>query len=88
LLFNPDADGLQGVRGEWKKVQRYDTPWLCEQGRREEAAEHAEETAKDADAKWPRPTGPRSPSSGTLAALLKYRCQYEKPQRSRSAEQR
>jgi hypothetical protein len=88
LLFNPEADGLRGARGEWETVRGYDTLWLCEQGRREEAAQDAEEAAKQADARWPRPSGPRSASSGTLAALLQYRCEYEKRARGRSDRRR
>jgi hypothetical protein len=78
LLFNPKANGLQGGQGEWETVRHYDTLWLCEQGRREDAAERAEEAAKKDDAKWPLPSGPRAPDSGNLAALLQYRCEHER----------
>jgi hypothetical protein len=78
LLFNPESNGLQSGPGEWETVRHYDTLWLCEQGRREEAAERAQEIAKKADAKWGRPSGPRSPDSETFAAMLQYRCEYER----------
>jgi hypothetical protein len=58
-------------------VRKYDTAWLCEEGRREEAAELVKETEEDRREK----SGPQSPgaiaSAGNLAALLRYRCEHE-----------
>jgi hypothetical protein len=66
LLFNPEPNPLNAPRGDWEDVEEYDTAWLCEEGRREEAAERAEEAAKE------RPG--HSPS--TLDAMLRYRCEH------------
>jgi hypothetical protein len=66
LLFNPEPNALNAPRADWEEVEEYDTAWLCEQGRREEAVERAEEAAKE------RPG--HSPS--TLQAMLRYRCEH------------
>jgi hypothetical protein len=66
LLFNPEPNPLNAPRADWEEVEEYDTAWLCEEGRRDEAAERAEEAAKE------RPG--HSPS--TLDAMLRYRCEH------------
>jgi hypothetical protein len=84
LLFNPERDAPYTARAGWEKVRKYDTAWLCEEGRREEAAELAQEEAEEArDAAKNRgvaaaaqPSGDAT-GNGNLSALLRYRCEYE-----------
>ncbi len=67
LFFNPDSNPLDAPRDDWKKVRKYDTAWLCEEGRRKEAAELAEDAAKK------RP----DESETQLSSMLRYRCEPE-----------
>jgi len=97
LLFNPKPDQLYVPRADWEEVREYDTAWLCEEGRRDEAAELAKDGTKD------RPRGiastltglfrraakerPRD-SAGTLATLLRYRCEHKSQANGRAQSRR
>jgi len=63
LLFNPTPNMPDPPLPTWKKIHEYDTAWLCEEGRRKEANDLAEEAAK-------KP----GQSSTVLGPLLRYRC--------------
>ena len=78
LLFNREADEPFAPRESWKKVRKYDTAWLCEEGRREEAAELSEQTAKEKHRQ----------DSDTLAAMLRYRCEHESNPNGRARSRR
>jgi hypothetical protein len=67
LFLNRGPNPLDAPRDDWKKVRKYDTAWLCEEGRRKEAAELAEDAAKDHP----------DQSETLLAAMLRYRCEPE-----------
>jgi hypothetical protein len=58
-------------------VRKYDTAWLCEEGRREEAAELVKETDEERREKSGARQAGAVASSGNLAALLRYRCEHE-----------
>jgi hypothetical protein len=66
LLFNPEPGAPYSPTGRWERVRKYETAWLCEEGRREEAARLSERTAKEHSRQ----------RSDTLAAMLRYRCEY------------
>jgi hypothetical protein len=66
LLFNPESNAHYASMESWERVRKYDTAWLCEEGRREEAARLSERTAKEHSRQ----------GSDTLAATLRYRCEY------------
>jgi hypothetical protein len=66
LLFNPEPGAPYSPTQRWERVRKYDTAWLCEEGRREEAARLSERTAKEHSRQ----------GSDTLAATLRYRCEY------------
>ena len=66
LLFNPESNAHYASTESWERVRKYDTAWLCEEGRREEAAKLSERTAKEH----------KQQGSDTLAATLQYRCEY------------
>ena len=84
LLWNPEREAPNTARADWEKVRKYDTAWLCEEGRREEAAELAQEEAEEAREAAKKRHGPAAAESpgdaggnGNLSALLRYRCEYE-----------
>lgn len=65
LLFNRTPELANPPLTSWKKVRAYDTAWLCEEGRRDEARDLARDDSKN---------GP--PESATaLGPLLRYRCE-------------
>ena len=64
LLFNRTPELVNPPLASWKKVRSYDTAWLCEAGRREEARDLAKDAPKN---------GPESAT--TLGRLLRYRCE-------------
>jgi hypothetical protein len=66
LLSNPAPQRLDAPLTAWKKVEEYDTPYLCEQQRH---ARVAEALAKDAKAK---PTARRMAPG---EAELRWRCE-------------
>lgn len=65
LLSLPEHGTSSTPGASWEKVREYDTAWLCEEGRRDEVAE----LMKDAAKKQP------GDGSGTLSAMLRYRCE-------------
>lgn len=65
LLFNRTPELANPPPSSWKKVRDYDTAWLCEEGRRGEAAD----LAKEAEKKGP------PEASTALGPLLRYRCE-------------
>jgi len=64
LLFNPTPNLPDPPLPTWKKIREYDTAWLCEEGRRKEANDLAEEMAEKPGR-----------SSTVLGPLLRYRCE-------------
>ena len=64
LLFNPTSNMPDPPLPTWKKIHEYDTAWLCEEGRRKEANDLAQEAAE-------KP----GQSSTVLGPLLRYRCE-------------
>jgi len=66
LLFHPEGDAPPAPAESWERVRKYDTAWLCEQGRHEEAVKLSERTAKEQGRQ----------GSDMLNALLRYRCEY------------
>ena len=64
LLFNRTPELANPPLSTWKKVREYDTAWLCEEGRRKEANDLAQEAAA-------KP----GQSSTVLGPLLRYRCE-------------
>ena len=64
LLFNPTPNLPDPPLPTWKKIREYDTAWLCEEARRTEANDLAQEAAK-------KP----GQSSTVLGPLLRYRCE-------------
>ena len=74
LLFNPTPNLPDPPLPTWKKIREYDTAWLCEEGRRKEANDLAQEAAKPGQ------------SSTVLGPLLRYRC--ERSGRLRAAPDR
>src|SRR5262249_48150107 len=66
LLFNPESNAPHASMESWERVRKYDTAWLCEEGRRAEAARLSERTAKEH----------KQQGSDMLAATLRYRCEY------------
>jgi len=75
LLFNRTPELANPPLSSWKKVREYDTAWLCEEGRRTEANDLAQEAAD-------KP----GQSSTVLGPLLRYRC--ERSERVRPAAAR
>ena len=73
LLFNRTPELANPPLASWKKVHEYDTAWLCEQGRREEAGDLAKDEAKD------RP----GQAATALGPLLRYRCERSERVRGR-----
>ena len=65
LLLLPEPGTPSAPTASWKKVREYDTAWRCEEGRREKAAELTKDTAEEQ----------RASGSGTLDAMLRYRCE-------------
>ncbi len=65
LLFNPNEHAPTASLATWKKVHEYDTPYLCEQGRREEISSALEREAKHGGGSRMRPE----------QAELRYRCE-------------
>jgi hypothetical protein len=65
LLFNRTPELANPPLASWKKVREYDTVWLCEEGRRDEARDLAKDAPKD---------GPPE-SATTFGPLLRYRCE-------------
>lgn len=69
LSFNPAADGLNARRDGWEWVERYDSAWACEEGRREAALEKAEKQAARSQKV--------AANNTALRTLLQYRCEHE-----------
>ena len=44
--FNPDPGARYAPMESWERVRKYDTAWLCEEARREEAARLSERTGE------------------------------------------
>ena len=72
LLFNQTPNLPDPPLSAWKKVREYDTAWLCEEGRRTEANDLAQEAAKKS-----------GQAAAALGPLLRYRC--ERSDRLRAA---
>ena len=70
LLFNKTPELANPPLASWKKVHDYDTAWLCEEGRREKAAD----LMKDAQKKDAQKNGPPEAQTA-LGSLLRYRCE-------------
>ncbi len=73
LLFNRTPDLANPPLADWKKMREYDTAWLCEEGRRQEANDLAVETSKKQGGQ----------SSTVLGPLLRYRCERSERVRRR-----
>jgi len=69
LLFNKTPELANPPLASWKKVDDYDTAWLCEEGRREKAAD----LMKDAQKKNTQNGPPEAQTA--LGSLLRYRCE-------------
>jgi hypothetical protein len=65
LLFNRTPELANPPLASWKKVRSYDTAWLCEEGRRDEARDLAKDAPKNGAAE----------AATTLGPLLRYRCE-------------
>jgi hypothetical protein len=65
LLFNPQEETSYVPLPGWKRVRDYETAWLCEEGRRKEAADLMEKEAKKQGHRVPTP----------VEADLRYRCE-------------